>query len=60
MNNDERGGVNFMDERIKEKPDLKKLIEFLLQNPTFIPPEAGSHADEKGLLAWLYNLIFGH
>ncbi len=49
-----------MDERIKEKPDLKKLIEFLLQNPTFIPPEAGSHADEKGLLAWLYNLIFGH
>ena len=52
-----------MDERITVKqPDYKKLIEFLLRNPTFVPPGVDlTHAgEEKGLLAWLYNLIFGH
>ena len=49
-----------MDERMKEKPDLKKLIEYLRQNPTFVPPGLVLNGADKGLLAWLYNLIFGH
>ena len=49
-----------MDELMKVKLDLKMLIEYLRQNHIFLPPELDLNGAEKGLLAWLYNLIFGH
>lgn len=36
--------------------DIKKLIDFLQHNPFYIPPKE----IERGLLSWLYNLIFNH